>query len=84
MYLKTIKKSKTLAATLSDIKLEDNSNNEDDEILNAFTTTEKEFPIGSKCLSIKQGESHLKARKITPLLFQQRIKRVSYTVNLHN
>ena len=38
-YLKTIRKSKTLAATLSDIKPEDDSDNEDDGILNAFTTT---------------------------------------------
>ena len=38
-YLKTIRKSKALAATLSDIEPEDDSNDEDDEILNAFTTT---------------------------------------------
>ena len=38
-YLKTIEKSKALAATLSDTKPEDDSNNEDDGILNAFTTT---------------------------------------------
>ena len=38
-YLKTIGKSNALAATLSDIELEDDSNNKDDEILNAFTTT---------------------------------------------
>ena len=38
-YLKTIGKSKALAATLSDTKPEDDSNNEDDGILNAFTTT---------------------------------------------
>ena len=36
-YLKTIKKSKTLVATLSDTELEDDSDNEDDEILNALT-----------------------------------------------
>ena len=36
-YLKTIKKSKALAVTLSDTKLEDDSDNEDDGILNAFT-----------------------------------------------
>ena len=35
-YLKTVRKSKTLAATLSDTKPEDDSNNEDDGILNAF------------------------------------------------
>ena len=38
-YLKTIGKSKALAATLSDIEPEDDSENEDDGILNAFTTT---------------------------------------------
>ena len=38
-YLKTIGKSKAFAATLSDIELEDDSNNEDDGILNAFTAT---------------------------------------------
>ena len=39
MYLKTIGKSKALAATLSDIEPKDDSDNEDDGILNAFTTT---------------------------------------------
>ena len=38
-YLKTIGKSKALVATLSDIKPEDDSNNDDEGILNAFTTT---------------------------------------------
>ena len=38
-YLKSIGKSKALAATLSDTELEDDSDNEDDGILNAFTTT---------------------------------------------
>ena len=36
-YLKTIGKSKALATTLSDIEPEDDSNNEDDWTLNAFT-----------------------------------------------
>ena len=36
-YLKTIGKSKALAATLSDTKPEDDSNNKDDGILNGFT-----------------------------------------------
>ena len=36
-YLKTIGKSKALAATFSDIELEDDSDNEDGGILNAFT-----------------------------------------------
>ena len=39
IYLKTIGKSKALAATLSDTKPEDDSDNEDDGILNAFTVT---------------------------------------------
>ena len=38
-YLKTIGKSKALAATLSDTEPEDDSDNEDDGILNAFITT---------------------------------------------
>ena len=36
-YLKSIGKSKALAATLSDTEPEDDSDNEDNEILNAFT-----------------------------------------------
>ena len=36
-YIKTIGKSKSLNATLSDTKPEDDSNNEDNGILNAFT-----------------------------------------------
>ena len=36
-YLKSIGKSKALAATLSDTELEDDSDNGDDGILNAFT-----------------------------------------------
>ena len=38
-YLKTVGKSKALAATLSDIKPEDDFDNEDDGILNAFIAT---------------------------------------------
>ena len=38
-YLKSIGKSKTLAATLSDTEPEDDSDNEDDGILNVFTAT---------------------------------------------
>ena len=38
-YLKSIGKSKALAATLSDTELKDDSDNEDDGILNAFTAT---------------------------------------------
>ena len=39
MYLKTIRKSKALAATLSNTKPKDDSDNEGDGILNAFTAT---------------------------------------------
>ena len=38
-YLKSIGKSKALAATLSDTKLEEDSDNKDDKILNAFIAT---------------------------------------------
>ena len=36
-YLKTIRKRKTLVATLSDTEPEDDFGNEDNRILNAFT-----------------------------------------------
>ena len=39
MYLKTIGKSRALAATLSDTEPKDDSDNEDDGILNAFIAT---------------------------------------------
>ena len=38
-YLRTIRKSKALAATLSDTEPEDDSDDEDDGILNAFIAT---------------------------------------------
>ena len=38
-YIKTIGKSNALAITLSDTEPEDDSDNEDDRILNAFTAT---------------------------------------------
>ena len=38
-YLKSIRKSKALATTLSDTEPEEDSDNKDDEILNAFTAT---------------------------------------------
>ena len=38
-YLKIIGKSKAIAVTLSNTELEDDSDNEDDGILNAFTAT---------------------------------------------
>ena len=39
IFIKTNGKSKALAATLSDTEPEDDSNNDDEGILNAFTTT---------------------------------------------
>ena len=39
LHLNSIGKSKALAATLSDTEPEDDSDNEDDEILNAFTAS---------------------------------------------
>ena len=39
IYLKSVGKSKALAAMLSDIEPKDDSNNEDDRILNAFAIT---------------------------------------------
>ncbi|XP_065627410.1 uncharacterized protein LOC136066656 [Quercus suber] len=55
-YLKSIGKSKALAATLSDTKSEDDSDNEDDGILNAFTATlsekhEKLYRLATKKLN---------------------------------
>ena len=38
-YLRTIRKSKALATTSSDTELEDDFDNKDDGILNAFTAT---------------------------------------------
>ena len=38
-YLKSIRKSKALVATLSDTEPEDDSDNKDDGIMNAFTAT---------------------------------------------
>ena len=38
-YLKTIRKSKALVATLSNTEPEDDSDNEDDGILNSFTAS---------------------------------------------
>ena len=39
IYLKSIRKSKALVATLSDTEPEDDSDNEDNGIMNAFTAT---------------------------------------------
>ena len=54
-YLKTIGKSKTLATTLSDAELEDDSNDNDDEgILNAFIATVDPTDGGSETVDDKE------------------------------
>ena len=45
-YLKSIGKSKAITTTLSDTELKDDSDNEDDRILNAFTATVTVNPTG--------------------------------------
>ena len=47
-YLKSIGKSKALTTTLSNTELEDDSDNEDDRILNAFTTTVNPIDVDEK------------------------------------
>ena len=54
IYLKTIGKNMALAATLSDTKPKDDSNNEDDGILNAFTITIDPIDRGSKTIDDEQ------------------------------
>ena len=49
-YLKTIGKSKALVTTLSDIEPENDLNNKDDGILNAFTATVDPTDEGSKTI----------------------------------
>ena len=48
MYLKSIGKSKALAATLNNTEPEEDSDNEDDGILNAFTTTVNPTDVDEK------------------------------------
>ena len=77
MYLKSIEKSKAFAATLSDTELEEDSDNEDDGILNAFTATvnpidgivedveEKEELVESKFEKMDdQGDIHATYEKL--------------------
>uniref|UniRef100_A0A7N2KQU5 Uncharacterized protein n=1 Tax=Quercus lobata TaxID=97700 RepID=A0A7N2KQU5_QUELO len=71
-YLKSIGKSKALAATLSDIKPEDDSDSKDDEILNAFTAIvnvedvdEEEDLVESKFEKMdEQGDIHTAYAKL--------------------
>ena len=53
-YLKTIGKSKALATTLSDTEPENDSDNEDDEILNVFTATVDPTDRGSETVDDKE------------------------------
>ena len=84
MYLNIIGKSKALAATLSDTKPEDDSDNEDDGILNAFTTTvnptegivedvdEEEELVESKFEKMdKQDDIHIAYAKLYKVLEKQ-------------
>ena len=84
-YLKSIGKSKALAATLSDSKPEKDSNNEDDRILNAFTATvnptdgivedvdEKEKLVESKFKNMDdQDDIHKPMRNCTKFLKNMR------------
>ena len=71
-YLKTIGKNKALAATLSDTKPKDDSNNENDGILNVFIATvnptkgivedvdEEEELVESKFEKIDEQEAYAK------------------------
>ena len=59
-YLKTIGKSKALAATLSDTKPKDDSDNEDNRILNAFTTTVN--PTGGIIEDVDEEEELVKSK----------------------
>ena len=80
-YLKGIGKSKAFVATLSDTEPEDDSDNEDDEILNSFTATvnptngivedivEKEELVESKFEKMDdQDDIHLAYEKLYKLL----------------
>ena len=59
-YLKSIGKSKALAATLSDTEPKDDSGNEDDGILNAFTTTVN--PIDRIVENVDEEEELVKSK----------------------
>ena len=64
-YLKSIGKSKALTATLSDIELEDESDDNDDKgILNAFTATVDPTNGGSETVNDEEDLVHSKFEKI--------------------
>ena len=65
MYLKTIGKSKALAATLSDIEPKDDSDDNDDKgILNAFTATVDSTDEGSGTVNDEENLVDSKFEKI--------------------
>ena len=68
-YLQRIGKSKALAATLSDTDLEEDSDNEDDRILNAFTATVN--PIDGIVEDVDEEEELVKSK------FEKMIKMTS-------
>ena len=61
-YLKSIGKSKALTATLSDTELEDDSDNEDDRILNAFTATVTVNPTGGIVEDVDEEEELVESK----------------------
>ena len=63
-YVKTIGKSKALTVTLSDTELEDDSNNEDDGILNAFNTTVDPADGGSETIDDEEDLVDSKFKKM--------------------
>ena len=65
-FLKSIGKIKALATTLSDTEPEDDSENEDDGILNAFTATVNPTDVHEIC-TIKY--SHIYIFSLTFMLF---------------
>ena len=80
IYIKSIGKCKALVATLSDTEPEDDSDNEDDGILNAFTATvnpterivenveEEEELVDSKCKKMDdQDDIHTAYEKLYKL-----------------
>ena len=61
-YLKSIGKSKALTATLGDTELEDDSDNEDDGILNAFTATVTVNPTGGIVEDVDEEEELVESK----------------------
>ena len=97
-YVNTIGKSKAFAATLSDTELEDDFDNEDDGIINAFTATvnptegivedvdEKEELVESKFEKMdKQDDIHtVYAKLVMWSLSEKKSLQSSHISNHHN